>query len=78
MPVVSVGVFKYVTCAMYSFSKVVQLSEQLLFVLNVDIHKTTSLVHKPLHTQILWLAVQTYVDQHRQCKSPSLSINSHH
>ena len=30
----------------------VQLSEQLLFVLNVDIHKTTSLVHRPLHAQV--------------------------
>ena len=30
----------------------VQLSEQLLFVLNVDIHKTTSLVHRPLLAQI--------------------------
>ena len=29
-----------------------QLSEQLLFILNVDIHKTTSLVHRPLRAQV--------------------------
>ena len=77
MQVVGVGMFKYVSCGMYSFSEVVQLSEQLLFVLNMDIHETTSLVHRPLHAQILSLVVQTYADHHGQCKSPSLSINSH-
>ena len=30
----------------------VQLSEQLLVVLNVDIYKTISLVHRPMHAQV--------------------------
>ena len=65
-------------CLMYNFSEVVQLTEQSLFVLNVHIHETTSLVHRTLCAQILLLTVQTCADHHRQCKSPSLSINSHH
>ena len=44
----------------------VQLSEQLLFVLNVDIHKTTSLVHRPLHAQV----------SHSQCKLMQITTDN--
>ena len=44
----SVSMFKNISHALYGISEVVQLIKWLLYVLNVDIHKTTSLVHRPM------------------------------
>ena len=44
----SVSIFKNISHALYGINEVVKLIKWLLFVLNVDIHKTTSLVHRPM------------------------------